>query len=484
MTSDVVSAASRLWGEPDRDAAPFPVIAAVAAVALVGGVTLRPDAVGLAALLTGTAVLAVAFWSRGRRPGADQLLPALAAVALLATCAVRGAEWLAVLCLGGAWLLGTLALVQARTWTGLALGSLSAGLAGTRTAAWFGRRLRELHLRGVAPGRALVVAVVSGLLVAVFGALFAAADPAYASLLGDALTPLSLDHVAPHLLAALVVAAVTGVATYLARRPPAVDALAPAAGKPVGRWEWAVPLLLVDLLFGSFVAVQLTVLFGGSEHVVATAGLSYAEYARHGFWQLLVVTALTLAVIAVAVRKAPRLAASDRLQVRVLLGLLCLLSLVVVASAVHRMSLYEDQYGYTRLRVFVTAVEVTLGAVFVLLMVAGLRLQAGWLPRAVVALGALLLLALGVLNPDAYIARQDVARYERTGQIDVAYLRTLSADAVPALDRLPAALRSCALLQLDADLAAVDDPWWDGNLARSRARSLLAARPLGTCFPS
>ena len=43
-----------------------------------------------------------------------------------------------------------------------------------------------------------------------------------------------------------------------------------------------------------------------TSYVLRTAGLTYAEYARGGFWQLLVVTGLTLAVIAVAARKAPR----------------------------------------------------------------------------------------------------------------------------------------------------------------------------------
>ena len=61
--------------------------------------------------------------------------------------------------------------------------------------------------------------------------------------------------------------------------------------------EWAIPLALLDLLFLAFVAVQLTVLFGGHDHVLETSGLTYAEYAREGFWQLIAAAALTLVVV-------------------------------------------------------------------------------------------------------------------------------------------------------------------------------------------
>src|SRR5262249_28935954 len=72
-------------------------------------------------------------------------------------------------------------------------------------------------------------------------------------------------------------------------------------------------------------------------------------------------------------------------------------------------------------------------------------LRAGWLPRMVVATWVLTLLGLAVLNPDRFIAAQNVHRYEQTGQIDAWYLSTLSPDAAPELDRLPSQYRACAL---------------------------------------
>ena len=67
----------------------------------------------------------------------------------------------------------------------------------------------------------------------------------------------------------------------------------------------------------------------------------------------------------------------DRVLLRVLLGALCVLTLAVVASALYRMSLYQDAFGYTVLRVFVDGFELWLGLVVVFLLVAGVRLSGG-----------------------------------------------------------------------------------------------------------
>lgn len=471
---------ARLWPLPEQDpVAPSGLVTAIVGVAVLGAATMRFEALGTGSLLTGTACLGLALLSRRRLPATEDLVTAGLAVALLSVASVRSSPWLVALCLLGAWATGTLALVGGRTWTGVVLGATAALFAPARAIGWAVRRL--LAFRLPASRRGAVVAAVSGVLVVCFGSLFAAADPAYAHLLEAVLPAWDLAPLGQRLVLLGLVGATTTVAVYLAQRPPAVDALAPPAAAPVRRSEWLVPLALVDALFLSFVAVQVSVLFGGREHVLRTTGLSYAEYARHGFWQLLVVTSLTLVVIAAAVRFAPRSSLRDRHLVRGLLGVLSLLSLVVVASALHRMSLYEDEYGFTRLRLLVQAVELALGAVFVLLLVAGIRLDGRWLPRAVVGVAAVTLLSLASIDPDASIAERNIDRFHRSGQIDTAYLSTLSPDAVPALLRLPERLRGCALAPIAARLADTTDPWWDVNAGRHHARALLEGAGIGSC---
>ena len=127
------------------------------------------------------------------------------------------------------------------------------------------------------------------------------------------------------------------------------------------------PLGALVALLGAFVATQLATLFGGNRHVLETAGLTYAEYARTGFAQMAVVAALTLVVIAAAARWAR----DGGGLLRALLAALCVLTLVVIASALRRLELYEEAYGFTRLRLTADAILLWLGALFVLVLAAG-----------------------------------------------------------------------------------------------------------------
>jgi hypothetical protein len=302
-----------------------------------------------------------------------------------------------------------------------------------------------------------------------FGILFWTADGAFAQL-GSSLPHPSLEAVPGRLLAFVLVLALVVGLVLARRRPPDWQVRRP--DRRATFVEWAIPLGLLDALFLAFVVVQIAVLFGGSDRVLHTAGLTYAEYARQGFGQLLAAASLTLLVVAGATRYAGVSTRRDRIVLRALLGVLCLLTLVVLASALRRLGLYEDAYGFTRLRLAAHALDLWLAMLFVLVLAAGTTRHAGWLPRtALVATGATVL-AFALANPDRMIAERNVTRWEATGRVDVAYLRSLSADAVPALERLPPGLRARTLASLGRRLDT-HEPWSSANLARARARESL-----------
>jgi hypothetical protein len=403
---------------------------------------------------------------------------ALATVALVSVGTVRSAGWLFVLCLLAAAATATLAVTGGRTPLGILVAALLPPVAAFRALPWAARGLAERRAgTGGGGGVARILASVAvslGLLV-LFGLLFSSADAVFAGLVADLLPDVSPPGVVSWAFRFLVIGAGLLGGAYLLARPPDLDGLRAAPARPVRRMEWVLPLALLDALFAAFVLVQITVLFGGSGHVLGAAGPTYAQYARSGFWQLLAVSALTLLVIGGAVRWAPRDRTADRTLIRVLLGALTLLSLVIVASALYRMNVYADAYGATRLRLVVATVELWLGLLFVLVGVAVLRLRAGWLPRLVLGTAVLALLGLALVNPDHLIAERNVDRHRETGRVDADYLAGLSADAVPALDRLPEPLRSCALREIGGELP--DDGIRTWNLGRARARALLAAEP-------
>jgi hypothetical protein len=205
-------------------------------------------------------------------------------------------------------------------------------------------------------------------------------------------------------------------------------------------------------------------------------GPDYADHARAGFAQLAGVTVLTLGVVAVLGR-ADRATPRDRALVRVLGGILCGLSLMVVVSALGRMLVYVDAYGFSGPRLLGFTAELWLGLVLLLVAAAGVRLRGPWLPRAVVGAAVLILLGVAAVNPDALMARTHQDRLDRWYGVDIPYLATLSADAVAELDRLPEPERSCALRRVAAELAR-PAPWYRWTLADERARAVLARHPL------
>ncbi|WP_339132005.1 DUF4153 domain-containing protein [Streptomyces sp. f51] len=425
------------------------------------------------------AALAAYFAGRdaGRRTRAWSLVWGIGGLALLAVPALRDADWPSFLAVVAAIGLGSLALNGGRTWPAVLLGPISVVNSVIAGATWGWRGLRERFggaRRSVGVG--LRAFVVSALLLLVFGALFAGADAAFADLLGNLVPDTSVEGGPWRVVLLVAGLAVALAVAHTAAAPVRLDRVVMRPGRPRNRVEWALPLIVLTVLFAAFNAVQLVVLFGGYDAVLKKTGLSYAEYARQGFWQLLFVTLLTLLVVVFALRWAPRDGAGDRKLVRGVLGTLCALTLVVVASAVRRMDMYVEAYGLTRLRISVLAGELWLGLVIVLIMAAGVW-GARWLPRAVAASAAAGVLAFGLMSPDSLIAERNVQRYEDTGKFDILYARDLSADAVPALDRLKEPMRSCALRSLASELKQDDAPWYATSWGESRARDILRANP-------
>ena len=316
--------------------------------------------------------------------------------------------------------------------------------------------------RGVAIGLPLVL---------VFGGLFVAADAVFQDLVSSAIP--SVPDLGTHLVLACAIAwPAAGLLRDLvaphedARLLPAERIVARRFS--LGATEVAIAHGALNVLFAIFVVVHARYLFGGRSLVEAREHLSYATYARHGFFELVAVSALVLVVI---------LGANALVRSRVVRALsatLVALELVVAVSALQRLRLYEQEYGLTELRIWTTGVVLLLMCVFVWLSVTTLRGRGRFAVGALV-LGFAATAALNVLSPDALIARTNLSR----PHVDAAYLARLSDDAVPTLvSRLPslrADLRAdLARRLLDRSRDAGGLLAW--NASRTRAHSVLRSR--------
>jgi hypothetical protein len=396
---------------------------------------------------------------------------AAAALALLLILAFRNAWWLVTFSVLGAIGCTALAIVGGRQVRSILFSLVAAPYAALAGIPWVRRHLTTGRDRGIAR-RAFFSAALTVVVLLVFGALLSSADFAFSELLDDVIPNFAIGSVFQWILLAVAggLLGVSGIYTLTA--PPATSSLDTEGKGRLGLIEWAPACAALVLLFAGFVAVQFTVLFGGRRHVLQTAGLSYSEYARSGFWQLVAVTLLSLALIAALARWAKRDQPVERLLLRVLLGLLCALSVVIVASALSRMWEYQRVYSFSGERIFVMSSEMLLGLIFVMIALAGIKWQGKWIPTTTVALAVLMLLGLAALDPEGYVASRNAARYAGSGKIDAWYLRALSADATPALTKLPDPVRRCTLSWIADDLKS-PDPWYAWNLGRQRARKAL-----------
>lgn len=220
---------------------------------------------------------------------------------------------------------------------------------------------------------------------------------------------------------------------------PAAAAGSPATTLPLalGATDVTVALGALIVLFAAFVVVQIGWLFGGQALVLRTTGLSYAEYARRGFFELMWVAGLLLPVLLGGHALIP---ASDvrtlRVYRRLAVPLVVLLGAIML-SAGARMNLYIRYYGISTDRLYASAFMIWLAMVFVWIAFTVLRSRPRTFAAGLVATGFGVLFTLNVLNPDALVARANLARGDavRTGAAgaDVRYVASLGGDAIPAV---------------------------------------------------
>ena len=200
----------------------------------------------------------------------------------------------------------------------------------------------------------------------------------------------------------------------------------------------------VELIFTLFVGVQIRYFFGGQANI-NLQGFTYAEYARRGFGELIVVSVLSL-ILFLSLSSISKRENKFQKKVYSFLGVLLVFFLgVILVSAYQRLLLYEEAYGFTRLRTSAHLFMLWLG----LLLVAVVILELLGNQRAFVqgflftAIG--FILSLNLINVDGIIVNQNLKHATSINSIgikedsgnsdglDIDYLYSLSSDAVPAL---------------------------------------------------
>jgi hypothetical protein len=309
----------------------------------------------------------------------------------------------------------------------------------------------------------------------VFTVLFVKADAAFEKLFTDLLK----INIGPHVIAIALGTWLAGSYLRGVLVPSAAsDSTVSKHNITLGGTELNVALGLLNLLFAAFVAVQLRYLFGTAQTVEATPGLTYATYARRGFFELVIVALLVLPILLTGdrlhtVEKSKRV---FRIQSLILVGLV----FCIMASAMHRMRLYQFAYGLTELRFYVSAFMIFLAIIFVLFCFTVLRGWGGLFPMGTVGLGFAAIFVLHAINPDQWIASANLANARAGRKFDPLYFKHLSADAVPSVLANANALnildREAVLSHHRTRLELADD-WRSWNYGRHAAARVIRELP-------
>ncbi|REE81275.1 uncharacterized protein DUF4173 [Paenibacillus taihuensis] len=193
-------------------------------------------------------------------------------------------------------------------------------------------------------------------------------------------------------------------------------------------------LICFNLVYLVFAAIQFSYLFGAASGLLPE-GAAYADYARQGFAQLVVVSIINLGLLLGGLHLVKREGQTAETVRKISLSLLVGCTIVMLVSAFSRLQLYEQAYGFTQTRLLVHGFMLFLGLVLLMSLIRIWREHFS-LAKAYIGLAVAAYVVMNYINIDAIIAEQNSIRYSSTGKIDLEYLKTLSPDALPALVKL------------------------------------------------
>jgi Domain of unknown function (DUF4173) len=293
----------------------------------------------------------------------------------------------------------------------------------------------------------VVVGVLISLpLLLIFSLLFASADPRFGQMFGDLFKFFSvLSFLQSTVAQAILVVIFTlifgcGLSFLIYAQNSWLNQPASFPVRVISGYKTVINTIfvLINLLFGLFIGLQIGYMFGGQSNIKID-GFTYAEYARRGFGELLSISIISFILIKAGEYFVVRFSKNYPRDFQFLTGLWIFQVLLVAASALHRVILYEQAYGLTFIRLYSHIAIILIGLIFAAYLGKVIaRATGNWFHQFLLGFLATSLVIINLINP-SYLIGQDLTRnFKDTGKLDIEYLQTLEADALdfqlPALE--------------------------------------------------
>jgi hypothetical protein len=278
-------------------------------------------------------------------------------------------------------------------------------------------------------------------IIAIFASLLASADVIFGQRLEETISWFNIKNL-PELIFRFIYIVIIGYALagviLHASTESQDENLNPTLIPPfLGYIEATIVLGSVVALFAAFVVIQFQYFFGGATNI-NVEGYTYAEYARRGFGELVTVAFFALLMLLTLSAVTKR---ETEVQRRVFSGLgvaLVTLLLIMLVSAFKRLGLYEEAYGFSRLRTYTHVFLIWIGLLLIATIALEILRKERMFTLAMLIASFGFAISLPILNVDAFIVNQNIRREAQaqandSTNLDTQYFLNLSDDAVPAL---------------------------------------------------
>lgn len=225
-------------------------------------------------------------------------------------------------------------------------------------------------------------------------------------------------------------------------------------------------LIPVSVVYLVFSIIQILGLFLGQLNL--PENYTYAQYAREGFFQLLFVCLINVAIV-LFVQGFFR----ENVWLKTLLTIISGCTYIMLASSAFRMWMYVKVYHLTFLRFFVLWTLAMIAVLLTGIVIQIFRKQFSLFRYGVITV-SIGYLALSFCHPDYWIASYNLSssHIEEAAPVDYWYLSTLSTDAAPILKKYDGDWIDAYDNQIQYD---IDDSLRGFNLSYYSARQLFPA---------
>ncbi|MFN8426886.1 MAG: DUF4173 domain-containing protein [Anaerolineales bacterium] len=290
--------------------------------------------------------------------------------------------------------------------------------------------------------------------IAIFGALLSSADLVFAKRFEEFIDLFNIENLPEYIFRLVYILifayAIAGAFLHAAQKSDDKAEEKNLIAPFLGFTESVIVLGSLTILFAAFVAIQFQYFFGGQANI-NIEGFTYSDYARRGFGELVAVAFFSLLIL-LGLGSITKRETEIQRRVFSTFGIV-LVGLVIVmqVSAFQRLVLYENAYGFSRLRTYTHVFMLWLALLLIVVAALELTKRERYIAFTMVLASVGFIASLTLLNVDAFIVQHNIQREikgyaeipakgnevenERGGRVelDTQYFLELSDDAVPAL---------------------------------------------------